>query len=151
MAVMKNEKAATETARGRGEWQGMNWIRQEKRLAIYLRDGLACVWCGDSVENGARLTLDHVIAHSKNGTNSETNLVTACIRCNTSRGNRSATRFAADVAGYLNHNVLPADVLNHVRTCTKRALRLHRKEALSLIARRGSAAQVLASIMTEPK
>jgi len=29
------------TVRNEGVWQGMNWIRQEKRLAIYLRVGLA--------------------------------------------------------------------------------------------------------------
>ena len=23
-----------------------SWIRHEKRLALYLRDGLACGWCG---------------------------------------------------------------------------------------------------------
>jgi len=38
--------------------QGMNWIRKEKRLAIYLRDGLACGYCGQSIEDGAKLTLD---------------------------------------------------------------------------------------------
>lgn len=32
--------------------QGMNWIRKDKRLAIYMRDGMACVYCG--------LTLDHL-------------------------------------------------------------------------------------------
>ena len=35
---------------------GRNWIRPEKRRALYLRDGLACVYCGDSLEDGARLT-----------------------------------------------------------------------------------------------
>ncbi|KKK72946.1 hypothetical protein LCGC14_2898780, partial [marine sediment metagenome] len=35
--------------------QGMNWIRPEKRLAIYLRDGLACCYCGATVEDGTKL------------------------------------------------------------------------------------------------
>jgi 5-methylcytosine-specific restriction endonuclease McrA len=77
-------------ARARGDWQGMNWIRQEKRLAIYLRDGCACVWCGAKVEEGAQLTLDHVRCHSAGGSNAASNLVTACKRCNDSRGARSA-------------------------------------------------------------
>src|SRR5438128_11454104 len=34
--------------------QGMNWIRPEKRLALYLRDGLACCYCGEAVEDGAK-------------------------------------------------------------------------------------------------
>lgn len=27
-------------------WQGMNWCRPATRLAIYLRDGMACTYCG---------------------------------------------------------------------------------------------------------
>jgi 5-methylcytosine-specific restriction endonuclease McrA len=60
---MSETKNSNADARSRGEWQGMNWIRQEKRLAIYLRDGLACGYCGDSVENGAKLSLDHLKPH----------------------------------------------------------------------------------------
>ena len=85
---MKNMKAAEQTARGRGVYQGMNWITQKKRLAIYLRDGLACAYCGASVETGAQLSLDHLIPHSEGGTNHESNLVTCCSRCNSSRGAR---------------------------------------------------------------
>ena len=68
-------------------WQGMKWIRNEKRLAIYLRDGLACVYCAESVEDGATLTLDHLKTHFRGGSNEAGNLVTACKRCNSSRGN----------------------------------------------------------------
>ena len=64
-------KTQNETARGRGDWQGMNWIRQDKRLAIYLRDGLACAYCGHSVESGASLSLDHLKPASKDGCNHE--------------------------------------------------------------------------------
>jgi hypothetical protein len=49
--------------------QGMNWIRQEKRLAIYLRDGLACCWCGFTVEDGVRFTLDHIVPRQMGGGN----------------------------------------------------------------------------------
>ena len=124
----------------------MNWIRQEKRLAIYLRDGVACVWCGDSIENGASLSLDHLTPHSKGGSNNEANLVTACDRCNKSRGNRSVAKFAAAVAGYLNHDVQPSEILNHVRACAKRVLAPHVAESKTMIARRGSAARVLANL-----
>ena len=32
-------------ARGLGDrYQGMNWCRKDLRLAIYLRDGMACMW-----------------------------------------------------------------------------------------------------------
>ena len=97
-------------ARGAGKWQGMNWITQVRRLAIYLRDGAACVYCGEGLEHGATLSLDHVKPHSKGGTNHETNLVTCCKRCNDSRGNRPLTTFAKGVAAYRNHG-LTADVI----------------------------------------
>lgn len=133
-------------ARSRGEWQGMNWIRQEKRLAIYLRDGLACAYCGHSVENGAALTLDHVKPHSKGGDNGERNLVTCCERCNKSRGNRSIKVWCAAVATYLNHGVTAKEVESHVKACVKRDLTPHKAEAKEMIARRGSAARVLAEM-----
>jgi hypothetical protein len=133
-------------ARSNGKWQGMNWIRQESRLAIYLRDGLACAWCGHSVEQGASLSLDHVVPHSCGGDNKPTNLVTACERCNKSRGNRSDKAFAKAVAAYVNHGVTAKEVLSHVRDCQSRDLTDARAESKKLIARRGSAAKVLASL-----
>src|SRR3990167_5056259 len=106
---------ANNDAGGRGDWQGMNWIRQEKRLAIYLRDGLACVWCGIAVEDGYGLTLDHLTPHSRGGSNQATNLVTSCHRCNSSRGSRSINKFAVAVAEYLDHDADPAKIAAHVR------------------------------------
>jgi len=133
-------------ARAKGNWQGMNWIRQEKRLAIYLRDGCACAWCGATVEGGAQLTLDHIVVHSKAPNNSETNLVTACARCNSSRGTRTVNKFAAAVAAYLNGGAKAEEILKHVRNCAARSLKPHIAEAKALIARRGSAANVLKEI-----
>lgn len=133
-------------ARGNGNWQGMNWIRQEKRLAIYLRDGLACAYCGHAVEDGASLSLDHVKPHSKGGDNHESNLVTCCERCNKSRGNRAVRTFCRAVAEYLDHGVEAADIESHVRACIRRDLKTHRSEAKEMISRRGSAAKVLATI-----
>lgn len=130
-------------ARANGTWQGMNWIRQDKRLAIYLRDGCACVWCGATVESGAKLTLDHIVVHSKTADNSETNLVTACHRCNTSRGVRSAGKFAVAIAAYLNHGITAEQILKHVRNCAARSLKAHRVEAQQMIANRGSVFNVL--------
>jgi len=123
------------------KWQGMNWIRQEKRLAIYLRDGLACGYCGDSVENGAKLTLDHIKPHCKGGDNKETNLVTCCHRCNAARGARPVNQFATAIAQYLNHNVTAEEIINHVNNTRRRVLPM--AEAKALIAKRGTVARVL--------
>lgn len=56
--------------------QGMNWIRPTTRLAIYLRDGLACVYCGQALEDGVQLTLDHIKPWCRGGRHSPGNLVT---------------------------------------------------------------------------
>lgn len=65
--------------------QGSKWIRPVKRTAIYLRDGACCIYCGRGVNDGAVLSLDHIVACELGGTNEETNLVTACISCNSSK------------------------------------------------------------------
>jgi hypothetical protein len=127
-------------------WNGMNWIRQEKRLAIYLRDGLACCWCGAAAEAGVALSLDHIKPASKGGDNGERNLVTSCERCNKSRGNRSARKFAAAVASYIDHGLTAAEVLAHVNDCRGRDLTEYKSEAKIMIARRGSAAKAIQSL-----
>lgn len=124
--------------------QGMNWIRQEKRLAIYLRDGLACAYCGTHVEGGARLTLDHVVPYCKGGSNQAGNLVTACLSCNSSRGDRPVRKFAAHVAAYLGHGVTAKEIVRHIDRTRARVLPMD--QARELIARRGSAARVLADL-----
>ena len=74
-------------------WQGMNWIRQEKRLAIYIRDNFICMHCGMDLRtiqpgDGIRIELDHVIPASKGGSNMANNLITSCSACNAQRGNK---------------------------------------------------------------
>jgi len=115
--------------------QGMNWIRPVKRLAIYMRDGLACAYCGATIEGGAQLTLDHLKPYSKGGSNSASNLVTCCARCNSSRGNRSYRVFAATVAAYINHGATAAGIIAFVGKTTRRTLPL--AAAAELIAARG--------------
>ncbi len=55
------------------------------RQNIFKRDKFNCQYCG-SAKN---LTLDHVLPRSKGGNSSWFNLVTACQRCNTYKGNRT--------------------------------------------------------------
>jgi len=66
--------------------RGMNWIRLEKRLAIYHRDRFDCVWCRGIFplnERGYGLTLDHLVPGRDHRPE---NLVTACNSCNVARG-----------------------------------------------------------------
>lgn len=78
-------------------WYGSNWIRREKRLAIYLRDDFRCVYCGKSLKNVRKpkyRTLDHVIpVINGKPDNTADNLVTCCKACNDSKGARSFMDF----------------------------------------------------------
>lgn len=66
---------------GMSNAHGSKWIRPEKRLAIYARDGHACVYCGAE----DHLTLDHVTPRELGGGHEAGNLVTACLHCNSAR------------------------------------------------------------------
>ena len=68
----------------RDNWQGMNWIRKDLRLAIYIRDEGACVYCGSN----KALTLAHLRPVSRDGSTRPRNLVTARITCNSARGDK---------------------------------------------------------------
>lgn len=63
--------------------QGVSW-------AVFKRDGYRCRYCGiQGGDNGAVLTVDHVVTWEEGGPSIEENLVTACRRCNKVRGNKS--------------------------------------------------------------
>ncbi len=121
------------------KWQGSKWCRQSTRLAIYLRDGLACVYCGAALEENTQLTLDHVRPVSKGGDNKAGNLVTACSRCNSSRGSRTVAAFAAAVALYLsaeNPEQVMEQIVRHVNNCKRRSL--PRAQARAMLKARGT-------------
>ena len=54
------------------------------RAMIYKRDGHKCQYCGST----RRLTIDHVLPRSKGGDDSWNNLVVACSKCNTVKGDK---------------------------------------------------------------
>ena len=141
-AISKRRRATVVAS----EWHGSKWIRQDKRLAVYLRDGLACCYCGETMENGAILSLDHIVPRSRGGNHEATNVVTACKRCNESRNNRSVNAFAQVVAAYLNHGIDADAIVRHVTNVRRRKLVTYRTEAKELIARRGSYTRALETI-----
>lgn len=49
---------------------------------VYRRDGYRCQMCGASKNNGAELTIDHIIPLAAGGSNSINNLQTLCRSCN---------------------------------------------------------------------
>lgn len=56
------------------------------RRNVMHRDGHCCQYCGYM---GEELTLDHVLPKSRGGADAWENLVTACVRCNIRKGNRT--------------------------------------------------------------
>ena len=58
------------------------------RLHVLLRDEHRCQYCGGRFD-ARDLTLDHVVPRSRGGTTTWTNIVTACVPCNSSKGNRT--------------------------------------------------------------
>lgn len=118
---------------------GAKWITRERRLGIYLRDGLACVYCGSTIEDGAALTLDHLKPRCKGGANHSSNLVTCCQKCNSSRQERPVKKFVAAVAEYL--NVEADSICKNVRNATRRKVDI--QAAKELITKRGSYTKVI--------
>jgi 5-methylcytosine-specific restriction endonuclease McrA len=55
------------------------------RIRILKRDNYQCVYCGSK----KNLTLDHVMPRSRGGGNEWTNLVTSCLKCNLTKGNKT--------------------------------------------------------------
>ena len=88
--------------RAKRKAHGMNWIRQEKRLAIYMRDDMSCLYCGRTLEDGVVLTLDHLVPYVMGGDNRATNLVTACRSCNSKRQAMRLNRWIEHLAIELN-------------------------------------------------
>ena len=59
-----------------------------KRLRIYTRDKFRCQYCG-AKKTASELTLDHILPRSRGGDNTPINVVTACLKCNNRKGNRT--------------------------------------------------------------
>lgn len=59
-------------------------IAPNTRAQVYARDGLKCVRCGSTKQ----LTVDHIVAHVRGGSDDIDNLQTMCRTCNTSKGAR---------------------------------------------------------------
>jgi 5-methylcytosine-specific restriction endonuclease McrA len=104
---------------GRKAGQGSNWIRRAKRLAIYARDDHRCVYCGRDLSTEVA-TLDHVRPCELGGDNEATNLVTACLSCNSAKRDLPLAEFLATLA---DRGVDTQTVAAAIRRQTRRVLR----------------------------
>ena len=100
------------------------WIRADKRLAIYLRDRFTCLYCLADLHDAhpTDITLDHIVCRASGGGNGEGNLVTACRSCNCARQDKPLARFAG------------RETRQHIRRNTRRSLAPHRRLAKAIIA-----------------
>ncbi len=91
---MKINPTKARRTQKRNGYKGVQ-VRKDKRLAIYLRDGFRCVWCGVDLHSADpfNVTLDHLVPR-KTGGNGWRNLVTACRSCNCSRQDEQWQAFA---------------------------------------------------------
>ncbi len=96
------------------------WCKQAKRLAIYHRDGFACVVCGAAAEDEeVELTLDHLVARELGGTHDPSNLVTMCRSCNCAKQDKTKRAWL----GWLRDRGLNASrIARRIRTSVRRPL-----------------------------
>jgi len=72
------------------KWHGSKWLRSTTRHAIYCRDNHTCVYCGKiAYVHNIKLTIDHITPREKGGSNTHTNLVTSCGKCNSSKQDKT--------------------------------------------------------------
>lgn len=77
--------------RGQFKWNIKNYFKYIPPLtnrALFKRDSNLCLYCG-AVFFDEQLSRDHVIPLSRGGSDSWSNAVTACKRCNSHKGNRT--------------------------------------------------------------
>jgi 5-methylcytosine-specific restriction endonuclease McrA len=96
--------------------QGSKWCWRPTRFAIYHRDGFACVYCRSTK---CILTIDHVTPCELGGTNDPTNLVTACLSCNSAKRALSLRAFLAFLRS---KNISTTGVAARVRRLVKKPL-----------------------------
>lgn len=75
--------------------KGSKWIQPLRRLAIYLRDGFTCAYCGKDLHNVAPAArhLDHLEPKVNGANHASENLITACGKCNSRRQHRTVREF----------------------------------------------------------
>jgi hypothetical protein len=58
------------------------------RRNIFLRDEYHCRYCGEELGSN-ELTVDHILPKSRGGGNTWENLATSCVKCNSTKGDRT--------------------------------------------------------------
>lgn len=64
--------------------------------SLYVRDRYVCAYCSRSFPS-SDLSRDHIIPRSKGGTDDWMNVVTACKKCNTKKGDKTLSQVGFDL------------------------------------------------------
>lgn len=67
-------------------------IKPQTRFRILARDGMRCVACGRSADDGVILHVDHIIPVQHEGDDDEENLITLCEECNLGKSDNHSPR-----------------------------------------------------------
>lgn len=83
------------------------------RRNVLHRDSHTCQYCGCKED----LTIDHVIPRSKGGEDAWENVITACVRCNIKKGNRTPKEAAMPLTSLPRrpHSSLHFEITKHLR------------------------------------
>lgn len=84
------------------------------RRNVLHRDSHTCQYCGYKDD----LTIDHVIPRSRGGADEWENVITACVRCNIRKGNRTPKEAAMplNVPPRRPHSSLQFEITKHLRS-----------------------------------
>jgi len=97
LKITKSHRIARKGRTTRPPKTSGQWIRKEKRRAIYLLDDCKCRLCGKTEvelkKAGTCLSLDHLICWSDFGSNKVCNLITLCMECNNARNDTKLNEF----------------------------------------------------------
>lgn len=113
--------------------KGSGWIPRWRRMAIYLRDGFTCGYCGRNLAKASprEVTLDHLKPQCDGGSHHESNLITACLSCNSRRQN-----MAWNVYILFNHAEMHGFLVTRIRRNRRHVL--NKDLAKDLLSRRQS-------------
>ncbi len=98
------------------------------RYNIFLRDNNICQYCGKRFPK-KELTIDHVIPRSRGGKTVWENVVTACVACNTKKGNRTPQEAGMSLI----RKPYKPDYLNFLKNFNKNNVKDEWKQFLSFI------------------
>ena len=100
----------------------MSWCAPKKRVALNIRDNCQCCYCGKQlILRTHDCTLDHVHPRHAGGSNDASNLVTACLSCNSSKQDCTLSSWL-DSREDLDADAIKRRVRNWTRRSTARHL-----------------------------